>query len=336
VIAVTSHEPNFNHPYSGAKLIKEKFPKPDYLVEDFLARQNLTNLTGPPGGGKTVIAMALVTQNRTGEVLGRRCKPFRTLFIDEENGLQQTRYQFMRMVKGLLISKAEKTKTCENVTFHCMEGFRTTENWVNRLKGYLNDLKKRGKLPDLIIIDNISRTFEGDTNTVVDARMVHRLLKPIAIDYNLAILLLSHTRKGKPTELQDISGSGDFGAQVTIAYITKRYKGITSETEVYLWFKKVKNNLGRPTGPPESLLIHEIAEDELALGHQGLVSAVCKKEEKIHEEIKQKIKELLPMKWGEILANLSDYKTGTVKWTLNKMKTEKEIAKGKDEKWKEV
>ena len=166
--------------------------------------------------------------------------------------------------------------------------------------------------------------------------MVHRLLKPIAIDYNLAILLLSHTRKGDPRELQDISGSGDFGAQVTIAYIVKRYKGITAETEVNLWFKKVKNNLGRPTGPPESLLIHEVAKDELTLSHQGLVSAVCKKENKIHEEIKQKIKELLPKKWGDILANLTDYKLGTVKWTLNKMKKDKEIAKGKDGQWHEV
>ncbi|UCF49262.1 MAG: AAA family ATPase [Thermoplasmatales archaeon] len=333
---MTSNIPNFDHPYSGARLIKMKFPEPDYLVDDFLARRNLTNLTGPPGGGKTVIAMAIVTQNRTGEVLGRKCKPFRTLFIDEENGLLQTQYQFMRMVKGLLISKAERAKTCENVTFHCMEGFRTTENWVNRLKGYLNDLKKKGKLPDLIIIDNISRTFEGDTNTVVDARMVHRLLKPIAIEYNLAILLLSHTRKGNPTELQDISGSGDFGAQVTIGYITKRYMGVTAETEVNLWFKKVKNNLGRPTGPPESLLIHEVTKDELTLSHQGLVSEVCKKEEKIHEEIKEKIKELLPMKWGDLLANLSGYKLGTVKWTLSKMIKDKEIAKGKDGQWHEV
>ena len=98
MITVTSHEPNFKHPYTGTKLIKSKFPKPDYLVDDFLARQNLTNLTGPPSGGKTVIAMGLVTQNRTGEFLGRKCKPFQTLFIDEENGLQINQWKSIHLL----------------------------------------------------------------------------------------------------------------------------------------------------------------------------------------------------------------------------------------------
>jgi hypothetical protein len=329
-------EPNFSHPFTGDKLMKMKFPEPDYLVDDFLVRKALTNLSGPPGGGKTVIAMGLVTQNRTGEVLGRKCKPIRTLFIDEENGLEQTQNLFMRMMKGLLIGEEDKKKTAESVTFHCMEGFRTTLNWANRLRAYLNDLKKRGKLPDIIIIDNISRTFEGDTNTVVDARVVHRLLKPIALDYNLSILLLSHTRKGDPTKLQDISGSGDFGAQVTIAYITKRYRGIVSETEVRLWFKKVKNNLSRPTGRPESLLIREVAKDELTLSHQGYVAEVCKKEKKKSDEIKADILEILPKRWGEIISNLSKHNPGTVKWTLSRMKKEKEIKKDKVGLWHAV
>ena len=141
----------------------------------------------------------------------------------------------------------------DNFYTYSMTGFRATTDWADKLDRKLSEMKEAGICPDVIIFDNVSRIIEGDIISQKDVKIIHRLFKPIALKYNLAVLLISHTRKTNASSLQDISGSGDFGAQVTVAYISK----FETETRdgVVLSIKKVKNNLGNPRGEPEKLVL---------------------------------------------------------------------------------
>jgi len=331
--------PGFNTEYTGEFMMSGELPLPDYLIHDFLARGNLTNLSGPPGGGKTVLAISLIVQNHMDTVLGKKCKkPFRTLLIDEENGISQTILVYRKAMNGIeqFTNKDDMNEISKNVRCFSMEGFTFNTEWGIKLEFLLDKYKKAGVCPDLIIIDNVSRTFEGDSNKIADARIIHKLLKKIALDYNLAVLLISHTRKGDPTCLADISGSADFGAQVTIGYIVKI--GHTKDDEVSLWFKKVKNNIGFPTGRPESLLIKNLDFDEIkneylsfTLTNEGLVSEVMKKQESITDNIRDEILKICinPTSWKDIVIHLlsKGYKDGTIRGVLANMRKDESIIK---------
>lgn len=268
---------------TGTELFEQELKKPVYLVDDFLVRQSLTNLTGPPGGGKTILALHIVVNNILKNFLDKDCIPFRTLFIDEENGLSQTQYIFQLLCNNTLeyCTETEKDTMLDNVDFYCMDGFRLSDKYRVEITRLLRRLRAAKRLPDLIIIDNVSRIFEGDSNTQGDAKLIHRMFKGISIEFNLAVLLISHTRKGNPNTLQDISGSGDFGAQVTISYISKR---IGKETNPKYSFKKVKNNLGMPTSPSITYRIRSFA-NQLEVKYEGVTSELYR-ESKVDDLVK--------------------------------------------------
>lgn len=302
------------HHHTGKDFFEQELKKPDYLIGDFLARQSLTNLTGPPGGGKTILSLYAVVNNINKCFLDKESVPFRTLFIDEENGAWQTQYIFKMICRHVFdaLTETEKETVMNNVDFYCMDGFRLDTKWGNELNRLLLRMKAAKRLPDLIIIDNISRIFEGDSNTQGDAKLVHRIFKTIAIRFNVAILLISHTRKGNPNTLQDISGSGDFGAQVTISYISKR---IGSDNNPKYWLKKVKNNIGVPTSPAIVYDIHGYG-DSLEIKYEGIHSDLYNnsKSGAIEKSLQTIMKSGEVLSRNAIIAALKDkdFKEGTI------------------------
>jgi len=321
----------FHDYYSGKFMMDGELDQPDYLVEDFIARQNLTNLSGPPGSAKTTLALLIAADNVSGNILNMKSKTFKTLFIDEENGAYQTKYIFRRIMESckLFLSDEQYESAINNVGFYCMTGFRMDEFWGNELDNVISDMRNNNNCPDLIIFDNVSRIFEGDSNTQEAAKMVHRVLKPLAIKYNIGILLLSHTRKGSPETLSDISGSGDFGAQVTIAYISKLVS--SNDGVASIWLRKVKNNLGVPIGDPYSFDIKG-SKTDLTITYEGLVSSVMRAKNNLTDQIKTEVTTILSehgMTWKGIMLHLINkgFNEGTSKATLNKMSGSKKSNK---------
>jgi hypothetical protein len=248
-----------------------------------------------------------------------KSKEFRTLFIDEENGIFQTKYVFRRIMNGLNLTPEQKKKACENSIFYSMEGFRIDQMWADGLLFLLLRMEIEGNKPDVIMIDNVSRIFEGDSNTQEAAKMIHRYLKPIAIRFNCAILLLSHTRKGNPETLSDISGSGDFGAQVTIAYISKKV-GVTGNT-VNMWFKKVKNNIGIPENSAQSYDVCG-TEENVKIVFRGSTKEIMHTiSDNIREEIMGFMDFDVEYTWKQIIDAMKDkgFKDGTIRKKIDLM-----------------
>lgn len=202
----------------GYSLYKKKMKSLEYLVENFISEESLVYFIGHEGTFKTGLALLLAIAGAIlDNFLGFKIKrPIKTLFIDEENGIRRTKHKFDRLINGLDIeSKKLKEKLEGKISFSSLSSFKINVECVNQLEEVIKENNF-----NLVIIDNITRTFFGNEDKSDDVKHVHKLLKPLATKYNVTFIILHHTPKGR----LDARGSGDFKGQADEMFMFDTYK----------------------------------------------------------------------------------------------------------------
>jgi RecA-family ATPase len=221
-------------------LYEKELPPIEYLIDDFIIKAGLTYVVGPPASFKTGLMMlaAIIGACRKSLIGFNVKKPFRTLFIDEENGIRNTKDRFVKLVDGLGID-VKKELGNKEIIFSNIAGFKFFFHHIEELKRLIKKHK-----PDLIIIDNIARCMLGSERDEQDVSKILGMLKPIIEEYKTSFVVIHHTRKGNATSLDDISGSRDFGGQCDNAFLLKEIgkEGVTKKFK--LTQVKAKYGLG--------------------------------------------------------------------------------------------
>jgi len=234
----TKHSEPFQFNLTGCKKLYDKdLPPVEYLVDNFIMTSGLTYLVGGPGCFKTGIMMLTSICGAKGsEVLHFDVKkPFKTLFIDEENGLANTKFKFVQLLNGLEYDINDFKN--DDIIFSNISSFKFNELHIHTLEKLIKTHK-----PDLIVIDNIARCLVGNERDEKDVSAVLNLLKPLMEKYGTAFVIIHHTRKGNGTSLEDISGSRDFGAQCDNAFFISETDKEDNKKEFTL--KHVKTRFG--------------------------------------------------------------------------------------------
>ena len=137
-------------------------------------------------------------------------KPVNVLFIDEENGLQMTKAVHDRLKNTMGIKTTGKT-----FFIACDKGFKLKRPCVGCIGIDELEIFIRENEIGLVIIDNISRVFQGEEASIEDVRKIHGWLKPIISRYSCSFIVIHHNRKGDPAfrTSADMRGSVDFRNQ---------------------------------------------------------------------------------------------------------------------------
>lgn len=164
---------------------------PDYLVDGRIERGTVTALAGDTGTAKSFTAQSLViaTVERRDAWLGRRLKPGegRVLVIDEENP--------RRLVGARLTALGLTTANKGRLRYFHQQGVRLGDGESNEwLRAELE-----AHPADLLVIDTATAATAVDLldNTEV-TRLYADVLRPLAAQFGLAIVLLLHERKPGP------------------------------------------------------------------------------------------------------------------------------------------
>lgn len=238
----TKHMAPFEFNIIGCKTLYNKdLPSIEYLVDKFIMKGGLTYLVGGPGSFKTgVMLLTSLCGARGQKVLNFDVKkPFRTLFIDEENGIINTKFKFAQILRGLEYDIDDFKD--DDIIFSNISSFKFNELDIHALE----DLIKKYK-PNLIVIDNIARCLVGSERDEKDVAAVFNMIKPLIEKYRVSFVIIHHTRKGSGNTLEDISGSRDFGAQCDGAFILSETNRENDKKEFTLTQKKIKYGIEIP------------------------------------------------------------------------------------------
>lgn len=193
-------------------------PDIKHMAEGLFEEGALIYLVGTPGSSKSLFMMFVsLCFAEKDEILTtfKVNKPYKTLWIDEENGLRRTKHKLRRLMATMDV-KTDK------VIFSSMNGFRINQNCVDDLEKVI-----KKEEPNIIVLDSFVRVFGGDERDEKEVKKVHTLLKPLIDKYNISIFLLHHLRKENlkwksVRTLDDIRGSGDLGGQCDQAFLLRR------------------------------------------------------------------------------------------------------------------
>lgn len=193
--------------YHYQALDLKRFPGPvDWLVEDLIAKGDLTLLIGEPGVGKSWLSMALAVAaaERWTHWLGRTLhldEP-RVLYVDEENP------------EGLVLRRLKKLglteEGAENIRFLHRQGIRLDR----KPELLLDEALDWG--PSLIVLDSLTRMHTGDENNAGEvAKLFNDGINPLARETGATVLLLHHvTKTESSSSFARARGSGDISASV--------------------------------------------------------------------------------------------------------------------------
>jgi KaiC/GvpD/RAD55 family RecA-like ATPase len=164
------------------RMLREAPPEVPWIVEDVLARGNVTLLPGREGVGKSLFVMALVVGVVTGESAGPfTTNPGRVMVVDAENGESELH----RRVRALGLAPGAEDRL---VVY-------TTE-----AGDVLNDQTEleaavAGEQPDLLVIDSLRSNWRGKENASEDVGPAIDYIRNLARRYDCAVALIHHAGK---------------------------------------------------------------------------------------------------------------------------------------------
>ena len=205
-------KPKLPQPLPGADFLELQTPQPEWLVSNLLLRFSLTAFAGPPGSGKTALALDSV-----GSVA--REGRFKVLVITEENSVFDLKY---RLLEG----------GCEPLDFESIDWFYGQNvNFSDTKAGWEWRAHFESVLPayELVVFDTVADVFPGD---LLDANVVNESLiwlRSVIRRYQKTGLLIIHSpkavqQKDEDPRLADIFGSQVFGAKLDAAFLIRDFK----------------------------------------------------------------------------------------------------------------
>ena len=235
-------------PLSLQALYDMKLPPPEWRVEKLVPVEGITGISAAPGNFKTWLAIEIARCVAGGIPLFGHFKTKQTgvLYIEEELGrdAMTDRFKKFNMDAGLNFHLLSKTS------------FRIA---LEHIKKFVLWCKDRGV--GLVIIDSLIRYLEGEENSAHDVAQMFKLLRLFVKD-GISVITTQHNRKEGAKKLDDIRGSGDFGAAV-LSQLSLSVSKSTGEITV----RHLKSNLDEPVPTFQIKLIQQ--NSKFALEYVG-------------------------------------------------------------------
>jgi RecA-family ATPase len=187
-------------------------PPRRWSVVGRIPMRNVTLLAGDGATGKTTIALQLAVvcasngNDWLGAILGEHGPVF---FLTAEEERDEVHYRLTKIANHYGVDFA----TLHNLHIHCAAGEDCVLGNVNRL-GVFTATAFHARLkyalatirPKLVILESSADLYGGNENDRASVRQFIRLLRAIAIEFDCAVVLISH-----PSVAGLVSGSGTSG-----------------------------------------------------------------------------------------------------------------------------
>jgi RecA-family ATPase len=184
-------------------------PERRWIVKDMIPDRTVTMVAGDGGGGKTTVMLQLAAALAGARPwLGHNPAPGRALFVTAEDDEEEIHRRIYAIAKGLGVELSDLhivPFAGQDAVLAARHGkaaliaptaiFRQLVALVERIK------------PALIVLDALADIFAGEENARAQARQFIGLMRGLAIDHSLAVVLIAH-----PSLSGMASGSGTSGS----------------------------------------------------------------------------------------------------------------------------
>jgi RecA-family ATPase len=212
-------------------------------VGDLIPADNVTLLNGDGGTGKSLIALQLAVATVAGRAwLGRATRSGGALFLTAEDDLPEVHRRLADIVGDLDVSLSDLgdlmivSLAGDDALLAVPDG-RSNIIRPTALFGALESLIDRTN-PALVVLDTLADLFGGEENQRAQARQFVGMMRGLAINYRLAMLLLAH-----PSLAGMASGSGSSGST-----------GWSNSVRSRLYLERVKSGDGSEDDPDARVL----------------------------------------------------------------------------------
>lgn len=221
VIPARYTQPEGSRIRNGADLVKQQFTPTTWVIRDVLPA-GITLLSGDPKAGKSFLSLQFAFAIATGCTLWNGRQPEtqgRALYLalEDNDRRMQKRLTGIRMDRGLINADVSR--------FDYATDWPRGQSGVDEIRAYLSSN------PDcrLVIIDTIAAWRNQDTSRLSAYQadyQVGEMLKPLAREFDVALLLVHHNRKQASDDaMMKISGTNGLLGSVDGALILEKPSG---------------------------------------------------------------------------------------------------------------
>jgi RecA-family ATPase len=196
---------------TGVELAEMPIPDVSYLVNGIIPNASLIDVYGPPGSFKTNLTLYIAMKCADGKNVFDFAvkKPYRILWIDEENRDRGMKDKFNKIANGIEFQHKDWKK---NFFFTISVGYEIVDNsWTQ----WLTETVKKHKI-DIVVLDSISKAFVLDERNEKEVKRIYTHFGYVIKNTGCSIIAIAHTRKLNQNQfsrgMEDLSGSREFAA----------------------------------------------------------------------------------------------------------------------------
>lgn len=171
--------------YTANDILELRIKDGIWLWDTYLPKGEITGITGPSDTGKSTLLrqLALAIASGAKEFLGQALHTVtgHVIYVSTEDGAVGLQQSLQKQVTGMGIDK------------ECLSRLHFLFDEQNLFVEVEKKLQRQQV--DLLAIDAMSDTFEGNANDFVAVRAYMRKLKQLARQYNCSVILLHHNTK---------------------------------------------------------------------------------------------------------------------------------------------
>lgn len=300
---------------SFEELIKKDLPPVKYLLEPIIPEASLSFCFGSPGAFKTNFLLYVALKGADGQDVFdfKVHRPFRTLWVDEENREIGLKDKITKISNGITFKHPEAVKS----NFVAIStGFRLLSP---KSALWLIETIKEYKI-DLVVIDSIAKTFPLSEKDEKDVRQIYNQLSIPIRNLGCSVMLIHHSRKKYQNQtsrgMEDMSGSREFSAMAdSVIMIEKMGSNIYKLTQEKSRYSYISPSINFTINGTDTYI---------SVIYKGEVSDIyTKREDKIVTEIKHWMLEnnLKQFKRKKVLTEMKErgYKEHSIDNALSSM-----------------
>ena len=275
---------------AGNVLFEKEFGEEKYIVDKIIPEDSVIFFAGRPGDFKSYFALYTACCISAGKpVLGLyHTEKSGVLFIDEENGLKRIGRRLKKVGKGMSL-KAEDLANIQFCSYNDVKlnfkKFKDAEMNSATVE-QMTKIIKEGNIK-LVILDSMVRMMEGSENDSSDVRTCFQTLKEVMKNCpDICFLIIHHLTKVGTNRMEDMRGSGDFGAMAGVVC-----NFCANKNNVMVTMTKHRD-LDKEQFPLMDFTVGDIEEEGIKV---GITFSYMTREEKeiAHTELRQEIRKFL-------------------------------------------